>query len=63
MRPVSGRSAPGLSEAAFGALLLLPAALLLALVVVVPIGRLVWLQPAQPAPLGALGRAALRRAS
>ncbi len=43
MRPVSGRAAQGLSEAAFGALLLLPAALLLALVVVVPIGRLVWL--------------------
>ena len=43
MRPGSGRSARGLSEAAFGALLLLPAALLLALVVVVPIGRLVWL--------------------
>ena len=43
MRPVSGRPAQGLSEAAFGALLLLPAALLLALVVVVPIGRLVWL--------------------
>jgi multiple sugar transport system permease protein len=40
MRPVSGRPAQGLSEAAFGALLLLPAALLLALVVVVPIGRL-----------------------
>jgi multiple sugar transport system permease protein len=43
MGPVSGRAAQGLSEAAFGALLLLPAALLLALVVVVPIGRLVWL--------------------
>jgi multiple sugar transport system permease protein len=43
MRPVSGRPAQGLSEAAFGALLLLPAALLLALVVVVPIGRLVCL--------------------
>ena len=43
MRPVSGRAAQGLSEAAFGALLLLPAALLLALVVVVPIGRLFWL--------------------
>jgi multiple sugar transport system permease protein len=43
MGPVSGRATRGLSEAAFGALLLLPAALLLALVVVVPIGRLVWL--------------------
>jgi multiple sugar transport system permease protein len=43
MRPGSERAAQGLSEAAFGALLLLPAALLLALIVVVPIGRLFWL--------------------
>jgi multiple sugar transport system permease protein len=43
MQQGSGRATRGLSEATFGALLLLPAALLLALVVVVPIGRLVWL--------------------
>jgi multiple sugar transport system permease protein len=43
VKAVFGRAGRGLSEGAFGALLLLPAALLLALVVVVPIGRLVWL--------------------